>query len=86
MSTAVAERPYAAPRSGGSADLAGTGKLLRLYLRRDRIILPLWSILFGLLPVFYLTSTEAAYDGKPAELEKYATSIEDSSGASAPAR
>ncbi|MEV0764300.1 ABC transporter permease [Nocardia sp. NPDC050435] len=78
MSTAVAERPAAPAFSGGSSDLAGTGKLLRLYLRRDRVVLPLWSVLFGLLPLFYLTSTEAAYEGKPGEVQRYADSIDSS--------
>jgi len=31
--------------------LAGTRALVRLILRRDRIVLPLWIIILGILPV-----------------------------------
>jgi ABC-2 type transport system permease protein len=31
--------------------ITGTGALVRLILRRDRIILPLWVVVLGLLPV-----------------------------------
>jgi ABC-2 type transport system permease protein len=34
--------------------MTGTGKLVRLILRRDRVILPLWVLLLGLLPRLYL--------------------------------
>ncbi|NBE56497.1 ABC transporter permease [Streptomyces boluensis] len=36
-----------APRLGGSRQLAGTGALLRLALRRDRVMVPLWVLLVG---------------------------------------
>ncbi|QIS11960.1 ABC transporter permease [Nocardia arthritidis] len=78
MTTAVAGRHYAAPAARTAADFAGTGRLLRLYLRRDRIVLPLWSLLFGLVPIMYLSSTKKLYDGKPAELAQYAKTIQDS--------
>ncbi|QKT09408.1 ABC transporter permease [Rhodococcus sp. W8901] len=48
------------------AHFAGTGALLRLCLRRDRLILPAWSITIGLLPIVYgkaiagLYTTDAA--------------------------
>ncbi|MFF4229058.1 ABC transporter permease [Streptomyces sp. NPDC001820] len=45
--TAVGQTAAFAPRSGGSRPLAGTGALLRLALRRDRVMLPLWVIVLG---------------------------------------
>ncbi|CAM4160729.1 ABC transporter permease [Nocardia ninae] len=77
MTTATAGRHYAAPTVRGSADLAGTGQLLRLFLRRDRIVLPLWVIAFGLLPAFYVASTKSVY-GTQADLDNYAKTITDS--------
>lgn len=38
--------------------LAGTGTLIRLALRRDRIMLPIWAVVIGVLPA----STAGAYD------------------------
>ncbi|PXX58390.1 ABC-2 type transport system permease protein [Nocardia tenerifensis] len=77
MTTVTADRRYAAPAVRGSADFAGTGQLLRLYLRRDRIVLPLWVIAFGMLPAFYVASTKKLY-GTPEDLANYAKSITDS--------
>ncbi|MFD0363285.1 ABC transporter permease [Nocardia sp. GCM10030253] len=77
MTTVTAGRHHAAPAVRGSADFAGTAQLLRLYLRRDRIVLPLWVIAFGLLPAFYVASTKGVYDTQ-AELDNYAKSIMDS--------
>ncbi|MFC5802109.1 ABC transporter permease [Streptomyces formicae] len=45
--TAVAETGTFAVRDGGSRPLAGTGALLRLALRRDRVMLPLWVLITG---------------------------------------
>jgi ABC-2 type transport system permease protein len=36
--------------------LTGTGKLMRLILRRDRVLLPLWVVPLGIIPVGYLSS------------------------------
>ncbi|WP_228001140.1 ABC transporter permease [Nocardia australiensis] len=77
MTTATVGRHYAAPAARGSADFAGTAQLLRLYLRRDRIVLPLWVLAFGLLPAFYVASTKSVYDTQ-AQLDTYATSIMNS--------
>ncbi|MEV0293557.1 ABC transporter permease [Nocardia sp. NPDC050710] len=77
MTTATADRAFAAPAFGGGGDFAGTGQLLRLYLRRDRIVLPLWVLAFGLLPSFYVKSTTGLYDTQ-AQLDNYAKSIMDS--------
>ncbi|MFG1798100.1 ABC transporter permease [Nocardia sp. NPDC049149] len=77
MTTATAGRHYAAPATRGSDDFAGTGQLLRLYLRRDRIVLPLWVFAFGVLPAFYVASTKKVY-GTPEDLARYAKTITDS--------
>ncbi|WP_328400089.1 ABC transporter permease [Nocardia sp. NBC_00403] len=77
MTTITAGRHHAAPAVRGSADFAGTAELLRLYLRRDRIVLPLWVLAFGMLPAFYVASTKSVYDTQ-AELDNYAKSITES--------
>ncbi|WP_280429816.1 ABC transporter permease [Nocardia brasiliensis] len=77
MTTVAAGRHSAAPAARGSADFAGTGQLLRLYLRRDRIVLPLWVIAFGMLPAFYVSATKGVYSS-PADLANYAKTITDS--------
>lgn len=41
--------------------LVGTGKLVRLILRRDRFLLPVWILLFGLLPTTYITAMAELY-------------------------
>ncbi|HZN70637.1 MAG TPA: ABC transporter permease [Micromonosporaceae bacterium] len=41
--------------------MTGTGALARLILRRDRVLLPLWVFLIGLLPVFVASSTGSLY-------------------------
>ncbi|MFE3497390.1 ABC transporter permease [Streptomyces sp. NPDC059175] len=45
--TAVAEATARAARTTASRPLAGTGTLLRLALRRDRLVLPLWVVVIG---------------------------------------
>ncbi|MFI1394202.1 ABC transporter permease [Streptomyces sp. NPDC020681] len=45
--TAVATTAAYAPRTGGSRPLAGTGALLRLALRRDRVMMPIWVLVVG---------------------------------------
>ncbi|MFE3825956.1 ABC transporter permease [Streptomyces sp. NPDC059092] len=40
-------RALPAARTGGSRPFAGTGPLLRLALRRDRILLPVWVLVLG---------------------------------------
>ncbi|MFE2939187.1 ABC transporter permease [Streptomyces sp. NPDC059255] len=42
-----APRALPVARTGGSRQLAGTGPLLRLALRRDRVMLPVWVIVLG---------------------------------------
>ena len=41
--------------------LAGTRGLVRLILRRDRFLLPLWIVLFALLPVQYAVATDQLF-------------------------
>lgn len=58
-----------------AADFTGTGQLLRLYLRRDRIVLPLWILLLSLpLGSVYIKSVEKVYS-TPADLQNFAASI-----------
>lgn len=41
--------------------LAGTGKLVRLVLRRDRLLMPLWVLFLALLPTSYAAAFIAGY-------------------------
>jgi putative exporter of polyketide antibiotics len=41
--------------------LTGTGALIRLILRRDRVLLPLWVLLLTAVPVNFVAATEALY-------------------------
>ena len=41
---------------------AGTGKLLKFYLRRDRIILPIWILLPVILIMGQISFTKAMPD------------------------
>jgi ABC-2 type transport system permease protein len=41
--------------------MTGTWGLSRLILRRDRILMPIWVILFGITPVFVASATGALY-------------------------
>lgn len=63
MSTAVTDRPHPpAHRTGATSDFTGTGQLLRLYLRRDRIVAPLWILLLSVpLSTVYVGSVNAVY-------------------------
>ncbi|MGA9675777.1 MAG: ABC transporter permease, partial [Mycobacterium sp.] len=46
MSTATLDRPHSPTHPAGS-NFSGTLSILRLYLRRDRITLPLWVLLLS---------------------------------------
>ncbi|MGQ4601528.1 ABC transporter permease [Nocardia sp. R6R-6] len=76
MTTAIADRAATAPAFGGG-DFAGTGRLLRLYLRRDRIVLPLWTLLIGLMPAFQIVSIKDLYTTQ-ADLDGFAKTTADS--------
>ena len=54
--------------------LTGTAKLMRLILRRDRILLPIWILLFALLPAVYASATDSLYP-TAAGLQEYYDSI-----------
>ncbi|MFC8129760.1 ABC transporter permease [Streptomyces sp. NPDC057302] len=66
--TAVAQTSGFVRRSGGTRQLAGTGALLRLALRRDRVMLPVWVLIVagvvlampGALEQTYGTAAERA--------------------------
>ncbi|MFI7001010.1 ABC transporter permease [Nocardia sp. NPDC050175] len=77
MTTITADRAAAAPSFGDSSDFAGTGQLLRLYLRRDRVVLPLWVLLIGVMPAFQVASIKGLYDTQ-AELDSFAKTTADS--------
>jgi ABC-2 type transport system permease protein len=51
--------------------LTGTGTLIRLILRRDRIVLPIWILLTALVPIGIASSFAALYP-TPAALKAYA--------------
>lgn len=60
MTTVALERPHRSPQH--RPELVGTGAMLRLYLRRDRIVLPLWVLLLSLpLASVYIASIKAIY-------------------------
>src|ERR1700739_950656 len=76
MGTATLDRPrnpaHPAPRAG--SNFSGTLGLLRLYLRRDRISLPLWVLLLSLpLATVYVGSIEKVYPSQAARAEFAAT-------------
>lgn len=41
--------------------LTGTGNLVRLILRRDRVLMPLWVLFIGLVPISYIASINALF-------------------------
>ena len=57
-------------RTTGST-LTGTGNLIRLILRRDRFLMPLWVVIFPLVVAGYVTSFSDLFP-TPAELQQYA--------------
>jgi ABC-2 type transport system permease protein len=60
--TVVHQANPASRPSGRSSELSGTLGMLRLYLRRDRVVLPLWVLLLSLpLAGVYIASIEAIY-------------------------
>ncbi|MEV0226455.1 ABC transporter permease [Streptomyces sp. NPDC050704] len=59
--TAVASDTRFAVRTGGSRQLAGTGALLRLALRRDRVMIPVWVAVIALMVLSMPGSLESVY-------------------------
>lgn len=77
MTTTALDRPHhpahEAPQRGSA--FTGTHGMLRLYLRRDRIILPLWVLLLSIpLATVYVSSIEKIYPDQ-AERAAFAASI-----------
>ncbi|MER5463761.1 ABC transporter permease [Streptomyces sp. NPDC002668] len=60
--TAVAHAAGFARRTGGTRQLAGTGTLLRLALRRDRLLMPVWVLALGAVVTSGSGSLESLYD------------------------
>lgn len=54
--------------------LTGTGRLVRLALRRDRFLLPLWVGVLGLVPMLYVSATDELYPDA-AGLREYYMSV-----------
>lgn len=50
--------------------LTGTGQLVRLILRRDRIVLPLWILFLAVIPVVYVSSFNGLFP-TAAERQEY---------------
>ncbi|MEU4811628.1 ABC transporter permease [Nocardia fluminea] len=59
--TATAALPRFTATSRPAGEFAGTGQMLRLYLRRDRVVAPLWSLLIGLMPALQIVSIKDIY-------------------------
>ncbi|MEV6393961.1 ABC transporter permease [Streptomyces sp. NPDC051907] len=62
MTAALADAdPAYASRTGGRRQLAGTGALLRLALRRDRVMAPVWVLIVVMLVVSMPGALEGVY-------------------------
>jgi ABC-2 type transport system permease protein len=61
------------------SSLAGTGPLVRLILRRDRWLLPLWILALGLYPLLMVFAQESV-SSTAAERLAYVAAIESNSG------
>jgi ABC-2 type transport system permease protein len=64
MSTTTLDRPFASasPAPVGGSSFSGTLAMLRLYLRRDRVSMPLWVLLLSVpLATVYVGSIEKVY-------------------------
>lgn len=70
--TASAPAPARTAPLTGSAALAGTGTMVRFWLRRDRVRLPAWVVGFGVFMLYLIAALPVAYDfdagGGPIEL------------------
>ncbi|MFE7721408.1 ABC transporter permease [Nocardia rhizosphaerihabitans] len=70
--TAIAATPRFVGTTRTASEFAGTGQMLRLYLRRDRIIAPAWSLLIGLMPALQVVSVKDLYATQQ-QLDSFAT-------------
>lgn len=59
--------------------LTGTGKLVRLILRRDRVIMPLWVLVIGLVPLSYVAAIDGLFPDA-AGRSQYATASATNAG------
>ncbi|MFD5176791.1 ABC transporter permease [Nocardia sp. NPDC058379] len=59
--TTIAASPGFLGTTRTAGEFAGTAQMLRLSLRRDRIIAPLWSLLIGLMPALQIVSIKDLY-------------------------
>lgn len=59
--------------------LTGTGKLVRLILRRDRVIMPLWVVLIGVVPLSYVATIDELFPAAAGRLQ-YATTSANNAG------
>jgi polyether ionophore transport system permease protein len=59
--------------------LTGTGKLVRLILRRDRVIMPLWVLFLGLIPLSYVTAINGLFPDAAGRAQ-YATTSATNAG------
>jgi ABC-2 type transport system permease protein len=59
--------------------MTGTGKLLRLIVRRDRVLLPLWAILIGVIPASYIKAFNGIFS-TDAERLAYARTSQNNAG------
>jgi ABC-2 type transport system permease protein len=58
--------------------LAGTRALIRLILRRDRVLMPLWVVLVGLIPLYLGSAIHQLYP-TAGGLHGYAVESQDNS-------
>ncbi|MFD6391498.1 ABC transporter permease [Nocardia sp. NPDC060259] len=70
--TTIAATPRFIGTTRTASEFAGTGQMLRLYLRRDRIIAPAWSLLIGLMPALQVVSVKDLYATQQ-QLDSFAT-------------
>ncbi|MGX1669719.1 ABC transporter permease [Streptomyces sp. NPDC055400] len=73
MTAAVADTRFA-PRAAGARQLAGTGTLLRLALRRDRVVIPVWVAVILMMVLSMPASLKSVY-GTAAERADLAQSM-----------
>ena len=72
ITTSATSSANAGTRADLTADFTGTLHLLRLCLRRDRDVLPMWALIIGvLMPITYAGSIESVYP-TAADLAKFA--------------
>jgi len=54
--------------------LTGTGRLVRLILRRDRVVMPLWVLLLGVVPLSYVATFDELFPDAAGRAQYAATS------------